>query len=161
MKSWEAETLASVIAQSWPAGSITPDIWAEELAELDHRQADATIRDMRRKTHRAPSVADFRAHYLARTAPTPHDDRCELCGGWGWVTDDPGNHPEHWPGRDTMRPPENGDDRHEPNGWQRQWTVPPVNVNDFGSCNCNVVVPCRCSIGRHINKARLGREVTP
>lgn len=160
MKSWEAETLASTIAQSWPNGSIPPDVWADELAELDYRQADATLRDLRRKTGRAPSVADFRAAYLARSAPDPSDPRCPNCDGWGWVTDDPRNHPHHWPGRDTMRPPENPDDRHEPANWNRQWTVPPVNHDDFGSCNCNVAVPCSCPIGETIRKARPRREVT-
>ena len=129
MEAWQADLLASEISQSWTRSSIAQDIWRDEIAGLEVRQAQATLKVLRRTSERAPSIIEFHRCYRSLTAHDPTPTTCLLCAGTGWVTDDVRNHPHHW----------------APENFPVPGTLDNQTIGPEPTCNCNVVVRCRCT----------------
>lgn len=134
MQKWEAESLGHKLATSFPRSSITPDAWADELADLQLAPAEEAVRRIIRTSEYAPTIAAYHSLYrsLFGTARTSVD--CTLCAGSGWITDR--DHPAHWPGDHTSMPP-----------------IPAEYGPDDG-CNCNVVTTCHCPAGQAATNTR-------
>ena len=131
METWQADSLAGALCQSFPRSSITADVWASELADLEQGRAEEAVRRLRRTAEHAPTVAAFYAVYnnLLGTAGPPAPP-CDTCGDSGVVTDR--DHPLHWPGRDGTIP-----------------TPLDADGKPTGECACNVATWCRdCEQGQ-------------
>lgn len=138
MMKHEAEQLAVRISQSFPNSRMPADIWIEELLGLHERQAETTLKNLRRRLTHAPSIREFVEEYRSLTLDEPGGPTCERCASTGWMADRVSNHPEHWPGDSERRP------------------AGLIDLED-NWCPCNVVVPCDCPAGRSVRAARRGR----
>ena len=141
MQGYEADSLARALASMWPAWTPNLSKWSQMLADLDWNLANRTVKHLVRELDTPPSWAKFYKTYQELKPTAYVGPRCELCDGTGWVTDR--NHPDHWPGHPAHTPPATDD-----------------------GCACNVVAPCRCTVGqttaadsfRKINTEREARR---
>lgn len=143
--------LALNIAQTFPSSRIPANIWEEELLDLHERQAETAVKQLRRKLIHPPSIKEFLDEYHSLTQRPTTTTSCEQCNNTGWVTDSIKNHPEHWPGKDDLRPAGVVDYGSEPNINELPHGIEPVPV--FW-CPCNVAVTCQCAIGENIKTSR-------
>jgi hypothetical protein len=133
MESWQADSLATVLVQSFPRSSIATDVWEAELLPLDKARAEEAVRRIRRQSEHAPTIAHFHAVYGGLLGTQREAVQCDQCAGSGLVTDT--DHPRHWTGPADAMPPK-----------LDEWT-----------CSCNIVTYCRsCSEGA-ARKAMLQR----
>jgi len=89
VKPAEATDLAVRIGQTWPRSGIAPQVWEEELVELDHGRAGTAFVRLRRELRSAPSIAEFLTEYravdIADGGTRPRFADCATCGNAGVV----------------------------------------------------------------------------
>lgn len=85
----EAHQLAITICQTWRTPTAA-DIWAEELAALDHQQALTAYRQLRKRAEQTPTIPAFHATYRQLNAPDRYQFEAPSCGkcanGWAETT---------------------------------------------------------------------------
>lgn len=142
METWQADSLAAALCQSFPRSSITADVWATELAGMDQARAEEAVRRIRRTFEHAPTIAAMHATYNGLANTAPETEVCTTCHGTGMVTDT--DHPRHWPGRPgTIPNPIGPVDYVDANGDTKVRWAP------TGDCACNVATWCRqCDQGQ-------------
>lgn len=131
----EAAFLATGIAQYWPHGGISTDVWERELVKLDHERAQKALSELKLSEDRSPSLARFYVRYNAH-APLERRIDCPHCDGGGWV-------------------PVTDDSRHSPR-CETRGTHP----DDPEDCHCSAVRPCTCVAGEAVEGswARIARH---
>ena len=136
METWQADSLAAALCQSFPRSAITADIWAGELADMDQARAEEAVRRIRRTFEHAPTIAALHAVYANLLGSAPEAAKCETCHGTGMVTDT--DHPRHWPGKpDTIPKPIGPVDFIDADGNSR------TRIEPTGECACNATTWCR------------------